>query len=470
MKYHFILFYFCSEAKGSFAVANSPKGDSVGSSGRLGATVACEPNSADNFDGENGLIDNEGRATYPGRSSITPSKHSSQVDGSQRVRESEGSPSFQPNKAYKRRNRSKANRDTTRFSSIGIASHGGLSTLLPSRSLPGVVSEAVVHEPLPGTEMDIANVVSINPSNGCFSKGNLDASTSRDLRVGVQNQDIKEDGVPAAVTSLQPDSFTVKEETAASIGEYPPCLGSARPENDAVPEHLGELNQLEGDGRCFQSEDVVNIIAATSKGLDSESSCTQTSVSIEGNGNMGSDLCTSLKDVDGNRDENDQKEPIEQTANSKDVMVLDDRKMNYIAEMNSCLNDNHLSQSVQANGFPHKDEEETDKNQSSAQNEAKSHHKCEEMQPSQLTNTIAEKKQGLPDTFIAELDRCSQEKSQGLQDPSVHELNKIGISGPFPALGLPPLAGNDTEVVDTAHEDRILEEAQIIEVNFMLLL
>ncbi|KAL8117776.1 hypothetical protein AgCh_015610 [Apium graveolens] len=50
--------FVISEAKGSFALADSPPGDSVESSGRPGVPLAYEPNSADNlmlFDGENSI-------------------------------------------------------------------------------------------------------------------------------------------------------------------------------------------------------------------------------------------------------------------------------------------------------------------------------------------------------------------------------------------------------------------------------
>ncbi|KAL8117743.1 hypothetical protein AgCh_015576 [Apium graveolens] len=50
--------FVISEAKCSFALANSPPGDSVESSGRPGVPLAYEPNSADNlmlFDGENSI-------------------------------------------------------------------------------------------------------------------------------------------------------------------------------------------------------------------------------------------------------------------------------------------------------------------------------------------------------------------------------------------------------------------------------
>ncbi|KAL8117732.1 hypothetical protein AgCh_015565 [Apium graveolens] len=55
--------FVISEAKCSFALADSPPGDSVESSGRPGVPLAYEPNSADNlmlFDGENSIPTGDG--------------------------------------------------------------------------------------------------------------------------------------------------------------------------------------------------------------------------------------------------------------------------------------------------------------------------------------------------------------------------------------------------------------------------
>ncbi|KAL8137235.1 hypothetical protein V2J09_003236 [Rumex salicifolius] len=450
--------FVTSEAKGGFAVANSSRGDSVESNGILGATLPCEPNSADNFDGGNELVEHEERAIYPGRASIAPSEHSSQVDGSQNVRESEGSPSFQPNKAYKRRNRSKPNRDTARISSTDIASHGTPSSSLPSCAV--VVPKAVVHEPLSDTEVDAANAVTMNPSYGCFSEGKVGMSTSRDLKDGLPIQDTNDDGVPDAISSRQPDSFMEREETIPAFGECVPCSGSEKPEDDTVMKQLSEPNRLHPDGKCLQSEDVVNNAAFISKGLDSDSSCTQTSFSIEANGNMDSDLCNSLKNIASKGDGIEQKVRIDQTTMSKDETELDDRIVTCTTESKSCLKDNH--ETFQANSYRGKDEEETKKR--SSEHEAKSQHMFEDKQSNQLTNNIADRNQGLSTALNSESERCCLEKPQGPHDPYTNELNKASTSEPVAIETLPP-AGNQTEVVDKAHEDRILEEAKIIEVK-----
>ncbi|PSR89682.1 Chromatin modification-related protein EAF1 B like, partial [Actinidia chinensis var. chinensis] len=59
------------EAKGSFALATSPHGDSVESSGRPGDPTICEPNCADNLlllDGESEHFEGERNSLHPTRS------------------------------------------------------------------------------------------------------------------------------------------------------------------------------------------------------------------------------------------------------------------------------------------------------------------------------------------------------------------------------------------------------------------
>ncbi|KAI3782887.1 hypothetical protein L2E82_12945 [Cichorium intybus] len=104
--------HLTSEAKGSFAITASPHGDSVESSGRLGATPSvCEPNSADNL------------MLFDGGNTTTLSKldvgHVSKESGDSAVLEL-------PKKSYKRRIRSRPNRDGARSSSNdAVPSRGG---------------------------------------------------------------------------------------------------------------------------------------------------------------------------------------------------------------------------------------------------------------------------------------------------------------------------------------------------------
>ncbi|KAH9622600.1 hypothetical protein KSS87_021567, partial [Heliosperma pusillum] len=135
-----------SEAKGSFALTPSPHGDSVESSGRLGITTTCEPNSADNFDCENEILQSDIKPLCPGRSNIPLSEHSSQLGRNRTVKNLEDSPSFHLKKgqAYRRRNRSKPNNVDLRSSSADMTSGEGHGSSMPA--CHGMLSKPVASE------------------------------------------------------------------------------------------------------------------------------------------------------------------------------------------------------------------------------------------------------------------------------------------------------------------------------------
>ncbi|XP_076921762.1 chromatin modification-related protein EAF1 A-like [Bidens hawaiensis] len=113
--------FVTSEVKGSFAITASPHGDSVESSGRLGAPSVGEPNSADNlmlFDRENKFHEVEKR---PLHLHVNNTVSDVALD--------------LPKKSYKRRNRSRSNRDGGRSSSTDAGPRKG-QPFLTSRHAP----------------------------------------------------------------------------------------------------------------------------------------------------------------------------------------------------------------------------------------------------------------------------------------------------------------------------------------------
>ncbi|KAG6401288.1 hypothetical protein SASPL_138140 [Salvia splendens] len=139
--------FVTSEAKGSFAITASPHGNSVESSGRLGAN-SCEPNSADNlmlFDGEHEC---DKISLHPSSNKIVLPENLSHLDGSRTREHGEPAAFSVPRKAYKRRNRSRPNRDGVRLSSNDVnTSHGSDGSSLPSchgKELKGKISEAEI--------------------------------------------------------------------------------------------------------------------------------------------------------------------------------------------------------------------------------------------------------------------------------------------------------------------------------------
>ncbi|XP_008790645.2 chromatin modification-related protein EAF1 B-like isoform X2 [Phoenix dactylifera] len=149
--------YVISEARGSFALAASPHGDSVESSDRPGGSLSREPNIADNLlflDGENSNLGGERNFKHSGKSgNITPLEQASQIDCS--AKESEDSVIFRPgvkSQAYARRNRSRTSRDSGNVGSTDFTlRHGNRSLAIPSarpspRNAKGSIWEAQVED------------------------------------------------------------------------------------------------------------------------------------------------------------------------------------------------------------------------------------------------------------------------------------------------------------------------------------
>ncbi|CAO2839913.1 unnamed protein product, partial [Amaranthus hypochondriacus] len=280
-----------SEAKGSFALTASPHGDSVESSGRLGATTTCEPNSADNFDGENEILEIERKSKHPTRVSITP-EHSSQLDGSQNVKESEDSPIFNPKRsqAYRRRNRSRPNRDGgPRSSSNDMVSRGG------PNSLPGrhaMLSKPAVSENQLEVESDGAHALHLSTTlrDSEVSEGKL--ITSKVTQKELTKASLEADDVTAATNTVEQNLVEGNGNIVAADAKDLPCFDTEKKEGIESAAQLDESGKINGEGtstldNAHISEDVV-----LTKGLDFGSSCTHTSFSVDGNGNIKSDLYT----------------------------------------------------------------------------------------------------------------------------------------------------------------------------------
>ncbi|KAF5954653.1 hypothetical protein HYC85_007509 [Camellia sinensis] len=248
--------FVTSEAKGSFALTASPRGDSVESSGRLGAPTVCEPNSADNlllFDVESEFLEGERNSICPTRSNIAPSERSSQLDGSQNAKESGDSAAFDlpQNRAYKRRNRSRPNRDGARSSSTDIVpSRSGHASSLPSRhgrkdgkglvldtnnqkdpsvSLNcnsklispngGMASRALPSDSRLDKELD--GVRAVESTTGLTKVGVPDFNTSRSSQDNQHNQHSEVDGQEtSAVASGGPESVGGREQVVSAGLEF----------------------------------------------------------------------------------------------------------------------------------------------------------------------------------------------------------------------------------------------------------
>ncbi|KAL9252174.1 Chromatin modification-related protein [Drosera capensis] len=439
-----------SEAKGSFALTASPPGDSVESSGGPGITVACEPNSADNFDGGNQLLET-GRKSRYSRSNITP-EHSPQLDGARNVKELGNSPIFHPKRgqAYRRRNRSRTSRDVSRSSSTDIASRGGHTSLLAGRhSTNGkaVSSEDRLNLELVGTN-----------AKDCTSSANatmLEDSPDPSADIGIVGQHTGSIMTHGSLIGTAPEKSdaTGGTDLAVSAGICPPATVEIV-ENHEIHQQQDESMKRKDEGVLLDG--IMSSVGFTSKGSDSEFLCSQTSLSVDANGIIN----RHLKLVDSNGASKGEKVATDETQNVKDDKINGEEDVTVSVESGLCTKDN---QKQQSHGFLDEDEKEMCRSKSNVQNDANCSSNAEEMEPlyhAEPSANIKEDSGELPNQILRS---SAPQKLQAISDSCKIEPTNTTLSGPSLALELPNSGEKKLQVADKAHEDKILAEARTVE-------
>ncbi|XP_043805665.1 chromatin modification-related protein EAF1 B isoform X3 [Manihot esculenta] len=487
---HHIEHFVTSEAKGSFALTASPHGDSVESSGRPGAPTVCEPNSADNF-GENQILEGKRNPKHPSRRThIAPSEQSSQMDGTQNAKESEDSAIVRP---YARRNRSRPNRDGARSSSTDIIQssggygsffkvHGGLrevkgsiseainrkDQIIPSVSYPksttsngDVISRIQIANPQSNTELDGA--VAREATTSLPKGSRLDDS---EIDISKHNQHDKPSEVDAkkmsiGMASVECNSIGEKEMVISAAPEYPPGAAAAKTENENGSSRSNGFGDLKRDRNEGQNDSG----GIGTKGLDSESSCTQNSLCLDVNNE--SDFRTNGRNSDINGISLKRTPESEGTQNP--VAGEMGNKSNEIKAMDSSVvikdDDSVVNQNNPGNGLVLEMDEEIQ-----GRSDLKNDLKCPNLvgvEQNDLAASEADKK------LYVVLDSDSNLNNeiicpggpQGPVDVSIQELPESTLSEKHSSAALDPqsCSGSHLIVVDKANEDSILEEARIIE-------
>ncbi|XP_060180317.1 chromatin modification-related protein EAF1 B-like isoform X1 [Lycium barbarum] len=328
-----------SEAKGSFAITASPHGDSVESSGRLGAPQLCEPNSADNlmlFDGENEFIEGDRSYRHPGRSNLTPSEQSSKLDRSRNAKELGDSATFGvPRKAYKRRYRPRPNGDGTRSSSTDIIlARGGHGTSLPSQRFSKDVKGLVSDGENPKDQNSSLNIALPSSPNGFMpvktppSDNQLDSEV-HDVKAAEATTYLKKDDLADSIPEVsasrgllnnkrdqysltgveemsiqegpeKPQSSLGKEGVGSAGQEGQLCTAAAGLENQASSSHINGLICGKSDQKSIPIDAQSSWAALGTKGLDSESSCTRATHNLDRN--TINEMSTDPTNLDSNGD------------------------------------------------------------------------------------------------------------------------------------------------------------------------
>lgn len=500
--------FFYSEAKGSFALTASPHGDSVESSGRPGVPTVCEPNTADNlllFDGENEILERERTSVHPvKRKNIVPSEQSSRMDGSQNAKESEDSAIFRP---YARRNRSKSKRDAARSGSNDIVqTRSGDGTSLTVRgsswdakgsisdsnnqkeqnllsvtnpkaatSNGDIGSKVVLSDKHINTELDRVPTPAVTTSpKVSLPDDKLDVTVPKRMSDGQQNQSAQVDAQqtsalvdvqqnPADVAFVKPDLVGGNEQIVSAEVDCLPCEATEKAVNESCSNQLNGFDNQDRDRKSIPTEGQ-NSTAAIGTKLDSESSCTQNSLSVDVNND--SDACINPKHVDSNGVATEQTSDLEGTAVGEMVKEENGIKIDCGAAMN--VDENSAYQNHSNNGSMVKVEEEINTSKSDLQKESKYTSNLEGVP--QNVNTMLETEKNLSDVLSYDSNSNKENlfsgRSQGPMDISTCEPLESSMLGrnSADANDHQTESVNNLKFADKALEDSILEEARIIEV------
>ncbi|KAL1540950.1 chromatin modification-related protein EAF1 B-like isoform X3 [Salvia divinorum] len=489
--------FVTSEAKGSFAYTASPHGDSVESSGRLGVNH-CEPNSADNlilFDGEHECSECDKISLHPSSNKIVLPENLSHIDGSHRTREHGGPAAFSvPRKAYKRRNRSRPNRDGIRLSSIDVnTSHGSDGSSLPSRhgkELKGQISEAENR----------------NISKNCDSKpicakdggktGLVDTQQDMELGDGKAQESSKkplecvlvEESAPEGIASKVPlddqcnqqshsgalethiqisfdgsQALHAMEEMRSAVIECQQIESANKTENESSTCQING-SSCEKDGTKSDAQNTTGL--CDMKVLDSSLSCAQTNKSIDGNND--GDICKKITNANINGLIKDQTLPADRTTLiESDELVIEKQQTGGVG---GCALDNPESSSAcllqQDNGFKWK-HEDLNESGSAMKNEVKNQIVNESMEPSEPMGPESEKKTDPAlDGKLGRSDEipCAVKNQHSVDISSSYFLNGGSLTKNYTiSLEAQTSPCSNSKLQPEIDEDSILKEAQIIE-------
>ncbi|GER50641.1 helicase/SANT-associated [Striga asiatica] len=485
-----------SEAKGSFAFSASPHGDSVESSGRLG-TNPCEPNSADNlllFDAECELSEGNRMPSHPSRSNIVSSEKLSHTGSMSRIGEHGDSTVFdRPRKAYKRRYRSQPNRDGTRSSSTDVnPTHGIHRSSIPSRHEPkdakGLMSDLenpiissnsnskpaspvdnTLHKTgFAGSQQDIEldGTKAVEPTKDLTEGHSLNSAldaTACEIPFHIQHSQQSPSvlGTPIQLDSDGPQTIAAFEQVSFADIECQPGVTAIKIENKSNSHMMNGFSSKKGEST---RHDAHNGASCGMKGLDSESSCTEPSQSINGT----NDADTKMRSTDSNGQIKDQisvpdkvpvlggdesvKEKKESGANSS-ALVTVESSVTYRTELED--------------GVKLHPEKELNVNGSSFENKVKDQTDYGEIGASKLIESDSGRKfadLSGDQAGVSNESPCSLRHQDSI-DMSVPDIpgggSSIAVStAPMEAHTSP---GSDSKLIRTVDEDSILKEAKIIE-------
>lgn len=447
------------------------------------------------FDAENEF--SEGGRSLLRRSSVLQSEQSFQMDGGLKTREQGDSATFSlPRKAYKRRNRSRPNRDGARSSSTDvIPTQGFHGASLPSRHGPKGV-EILPSDADKQDTMSNLNSKPTSPSNNILPKAV--ATDCQDIKLDElksskstknQVQGVSMDTASDAIAPENPLSGQLKQQSLSVVADTLKQIGSNGPEAiqtvemtsaaiECQPtataieaENQSSSCQINGFGRKIGDDTMTdthnNGASHGTKVLDSESSCTQTSLSIDGNND--SEMCTVVRNLDSNGNLKNQTPQDGVTVPESDKFgkeMKDAEGINSSAFVNKECASACLSKLDKDSLLPPKNE--LDQVESALEDKVKDQGITEGMEAPGTTPLESGLKPTVPlvDNPGQPEETSSDIRHQKTFDVSNPELPDVAFSHRVSTVSIEAQTspGPDSKLESKIDEDSVLKEAQIIEV------
>lgn len=452
------------------------------------------------FDAENEF--SEGGRTLLRRSSVLQSEQSLQMDVGLKIREHGESATFcPPRKAYRRRNRSRPNRDGARSSSTDVnPSQGFQGTSFPP--VHGLKEVKVVSSDADNENiMSNLNLKPASQSNEILPKAEATDVQDVELDDGFKSsksgkdqvQGVSIDTASDVIASENPLSDQLNQQSLSVVAETLKKIGSDGPgaiQNEEMSSAAIECQpiatamkvdnqtgscQMNGFGRKVGDDMITDShndgVPHGTKVLDSESSCTQTSLSNDGNND--NEMCTIVRNLESNGNSKNQTleecTTVSECAKFAQEMKDTEGTKSSAFVNNECVSASHGELDTDSLLPPKKEVDqvespldETVKDQSISEGmEAPANTRLESVVKATVPSVD---NPGLPKETSSDIRHQETIDVSNLDPSAVLSSNRVSNV----SLEAQSSPGPDSKLLSKIDEESILKEAQVIEVIFKI--
>ncbi|XP_057537259.1 uncharacterized protein LOC130814969 isoform X2 [Amaranthus tricolor] len=179
--------------------------------------------------------------------------------------------------------------------------------------------------------------------------------TSKETQRELRKASLEADDVIAATTTVEPNLVEGSKNIVTADAKDPPCFDTEKKEGIKSAAQLDESGKINGEGTSTLDNAHISENVVLTKGLDFGSSCTDTSFTVDGNGNIKSDLYTNSKNIECNGAPKEPKIPLGEKSISKDDERLYEKLAVNHVESASCVKEDQNFVSHQGIGFADKE-------------------------------------------------------------------------------------------------------------------